>query len=96
MGYFQALAWAGEVEAGNMSLESAVRAHLTGNCFLPMGEFTPAAVRAINKVRAGDGHKRVLLPNGIRAKRDNSRYMTANQLADALNLGAFCDSMEEF
>jgi hypothetical protein len=96
MGYLQALAWAGEVEAGNVSLEDAVRAHLTGNCCPPMGEFTSAAVRAIDKVRSGEGWKWVLLPNGIRAARDNSRLMTADQLVDALNLDAFCESLEEF
>ena len=65
MGYMNALAFSGEVQEGNVSLENALRWHLGSNHYPPVpASMVPVCVRAIAKAKRGLWDAKVRLPEG--------------------------------
>lgn len=92
MGRSQAAGYAEAVDSGLCSLEAAVQAHLRSNLYPPLPtKLVPACVRAIRNVEDGDGHKRVLLPEGMEYGLGGkaSRLAPSWRLVEAAHLEAF-------
>lgn len=82
MGFSTALGFAQAVEEGTVTLDSAVAAHLTSNCFPPVHpDFHPFAVQAIELAREDDWGETLNLPNG--------RIVTVRSTIAQLHLEAF-------
>lgn len=90
MGYMTAREFAHHVETGYFALEAALDWHFSGNCYPPVPRsMVPAAVRAIAKVKAGNGHLRVRLPEGMTFM--GKKLAPASAVVDNFHLEAFCE-----
>jgi len=93
MGYLHAVELSNMVEEGSVNLETAIRIHLTSNCYPPMPEqFVPICIEAINACNDGEYDKVIELPEDMIFRGGKP---TAGNIADSLHLEAWLHADNE-
>lgn len=94
MGYATARGMAECVDGGQISLDQALRWHLTHNHFPPIPEsMVPVAKRAIAACNAGEPERILRLPANARHRR-LGKLVPAWVVVGGLHLDAFIDQVE--